>query len=439
MIFPAGPAPLVDRARSTSAPTRWDSSTRRAMDDTDLIHDWNEAGFATRPAPGRTLQLDDETLRDGLQNPSVIDPPLEDKLRLVHLMDALGIHTADVGLPGAGSRARAQVRAVVEEIRDAGLSLKPNCAARTVIADIEPIAEIQQATGVPIEVYAFIGSSPIRQFAEGWTLDDILHHVEDSVDFATREGLAVCLVTEDTTRAQPEDLRRIYGAAISHGARRVCLADTVGHATPDGVAALVKFVREEVVEPSGEEVGVDWHGHRDRGFGLTNALTAYEAGADRIHGTALGIGERVGNTEMDLLMVNLRLLGWIENDLSALADYCQTAARACGVTIPHDYPIFGRDAFRTGTGVHAAAIVKAQQKGADWLADRVYSGVPASMVGRTQEIEIGPMSGLSNVKHWLAEHGFDAADPELCQRIFAAAKTTDHTLTEAELNALVAR
>jgi 2-isopropylmalate synthase len=409
------------------------------MDEAKLIHDWNEAGRAKGATDVRAPQLDDETLRDGLQNPSVVDPPLDDKIRLLHLMDELGVHTADIGLPGAGARARAQVVALVEEIRDAGLSLRPNCAARTVVADIRPIAEIQQATGVPMEVYAFIGSSPIRQYAEGWTLDTILGHVEKAVRFAVEEDLSLVMVTEDTTRANPAAISAIYRTAIEHGARRICLADTVGHATPDGTRALVRFVKEEIVDPSGEDVGIDWHGHRDRGFGVANTLAACEAGADRLHGTALGIGERVGNTEMDLLIVNLRLLGWIENDVSALAEYCATAARACGVTIPRDYPVFGRDAFRTATGVHAAAIVKAQEKGADWLADRVYSAVPASMVGRRQEIEVGPMSGLSNVKHWLAVHGHDAGDEELCNRIYAAAKAGDHTLTQAELEALVTR
>ncbi|MDT8367614.1 MAG: LeuA family protein [Longimicrobiales bacterium] len=412
-------------------------ATGDLMDEARLIHDWNTTGSPAGPPRGSAPELDDETLRDGLQNPSVVDPPLADKLRLLHLMDDLGIDTADVGLPGAGPRARAQVEALVEEIRDAGLAIRPNCAARTVIADIEPIVDVQQATGVPIEAYTFIGSSPIRQYAEGWTLDRILGHVEEAVTFATREGLSVSMVTEDTTRAAPATLVAIYRTAIEHGARRICLADTVGHAIPEGVRALVRFVIEEIVDPSGEEVAVDWHGHRDRGLGVINALTAFEAGASRLHGTALGIGERVGNTEMDLLMVNLRLLGWIDRDLSALTEYCETAARACRVEIPHDYPVFGTDAFRTTTGVHAAAIVKAREKGASWLADRVYSGVPASWVGRDQRIEIGPMSGLSNVKCWLAERGLDHDDEALCARIITAAKAADHTLTEDELSGLV--
>lgn len=405
------------------------------MDERTLIHDWNEAE-STFDWSSATVQLDDETLRDGLQNSSVVDPPLDDKIRLLHLMDRLGIHTADVGLPGAGPRAVEAVTALTREIVEAGLSITPNCAARTVIADVRPVAEISQAVGIPIEVCTFIGSSPIRQYAEDWTLAKMLRVTEEAVTFAVSEGLPVMMVTEDTTRAQPEVLSELYGRAIEWGAKRICVADTVGHATPAGTRALVRFVVEQIVEPSGEEVGVDWHGHRDRGFGLANTLAAIEAGATRVHGTALGIGERSGNTEMDLLLVNLKLLGAHEADLTVLPEYCELVAEACQVPLVHSYPVVGSDAFRTGTGVHAAAIIKAQAKGDAWLADRVYSSVPASMVGRSQRIEIGPMSGLSNVKYWLREHGHDPDDEELCGRIFQAAKQTDHTLTEGELETL---
>jgi 2-isopropylmalate synthase len=352
-------------------------------------------------------------------------------------MDQLGIHTADIGLPGAGPRAVADVSRLAREIVDAGLTISANCAARTVTQDIRPIAEISQSVGLSIEACTFIGSSPIRQYAEDWTLDRILRSTEEAVGFAVSEGLPVMMVTEDTTRARPETLKAIYGAAIASGASRICLADTVGHATPDGARALVRFVLEEIVEPSGQDVGVDWHGHRDRGFGLANALAAIEAGATRVHGTALGIGERVGNTEMDLLLVNLRLLGVHDGDLTALPEYCRLTASACQVPLIHCYPVVGQDAFRTATGVHAAAIIKAEAKGDAWLADRVYSGVPASLVGRAQEIEISPMSGLSNVRYWLRVHGHDAQDEELCRRVFAAAKSSDHTLSAEEIEALV--
>jgi len=406
------------------------------MDEKSLIHDWNESESAFDWTTVSGVQLDDETLRDGLQNPSVVDPSIEDKIRLLHLMDRLGIHTADIGLPGAGPRAVEAVTALAKEIVEAGLSITPNCAARTVLADVRPIAEITQAVGIPIEACTFIGSSPIRQYAEDWTLAKMLRVTEEAVTFAVGEGLPVMMVTEDTTRAQPEVLKQLYTRAIECGARRICLSDTVGHATPAGVRALVRFAIEEVVEPSGEEVGVDWHGHRDRGFGLANTLTAIQAGATRVHGTGLGIGERSGNAEMDLLLVNLKLLGVIDTDLTVLPEYCDLVAEACQIPLVHSYPVFGSDAFRTATGVHAAAIVKAHAKGDAWLADRVYSAIPASMVGRKQLIEIGPMSGLSNVKHWLREHRYDPDDEELCGRIIQAAKQTDRTLTEGEVEAL---
>lgn len=407
------------------------------MEERELIYDWNDVGDTFDWSAVEKVELDDETLRDGLQNPSVVDPPLEDKVRLLHMMDQLGIHTADIGLPGAGPRAVEAVTVLAREIVDAKLSIRPNCAARTVVQDVRPIVEISQEVGIPIEACTFIGSSPIRQYAENWTLDRMLKTSEEAVTFAVREGLPVMMVTEDTTRANPEVLKALYGKAIEWGARRLCIADTVGHATPEGTRSLVRFVIEEIVKPSGEDVEVDWHGHRDRGFGLANALAAIEAGATRVHGTALGIGERCGNTEMDLLLVNLQLLGVHDADLTVLPDYCELTAEACQVPLVHSYPVVGHDAFRTGTGVHAAAIIKAEEKGDSWLADRIYSAIPASMVGRKQLIEIGPMSGLSNVKYWLREHGYDPTDEELTGRIFKAAKQTDHTLTEGELEALI--
>jgi len=402
----------------------------------ELIHDWNKAEQAFDWSTVKKVELDDETLRDGLQNPSVVDPPIEDKIRLLHMMDQLGIHTADIGLPGAGPRAVEAVTALAQEIVDAGLSIDANCAARTMVADVRPVVEISQKVGIPIEVCTFIGSSPIRQYAEGWTLDRMLSTSEEAVTFAVSEGIPVMMVTEDTTRAKPDVLKALYGKAIEWGAKRLCIADTVGHATPSGTHALVRFVIEEIVEPSGEDVEVDWHGHRDRGLGMANALAAIQAGATRVHGTALGIGERSGNTEMEQLLVNLHLLGIHEADLTVLPAFCALVAESFQIPLAPSSPVVGEDAFRTGTGVHAAAIVKAELKGDAWLADRIYSSVPASVVGRRQVIEIGPMSGISNVKYWLKAHGHDPDDEALCQRIFDKAKQTDHTLSVQEIEAL---
>ena len=358
------------------------------MNGEGLIHDWNVAEFETL-AWGRHVELNDETLRDGLQSPSVTDPPVAAKIRLLRIMDRLGIHAADIGLPGAGARAVADVTRLCEEIRDSGLAIDPNCAARTMLADVEPVVRIAQRTGVAIEVSAFIGSSPIRRFAEGWTLDRMLRTAEESISFCVNEGMRVMFVTEDTTRADASTLRALYGNAIGWGARRVCLSDTVGHATPSGVRTLVRFVK------------------------------------------------RVGNVETDLLLVNLALAGVHQADLSLLSEYCELVARECDVPLPPNYPVIGADAFRTATGVHAAAIIKAQAKGADWLADRVYSGVPASLVGRHQVIDVGPMSGISNVRYWLAKRGYDADDAELCERVFSRVKEVDHTLSEEELGRIV--
>jgi 2-isopropylmalate synthase len=377
--------------------------------------------------------LDDETLRDGLQSPSVVDPALDRKVEILHLMNSLGIETADVGLPGAGPRQREAVECLCREIADHRLRIRANCAARTMVVDIQPIADVVQRTGVPIEACVFIGSSPIRQYAEEWDLERVLHHTREAVAFAVGEGLDVMYVTEDTIRAAPDHLRILFSAAVEAGAKRLCLCDTVGAAVPRGVRNLVAWTRGVLDELGvGDRVGIDWHGHRDRGLDVANTLAALEAGATRVHGTALGVGERVGNTPMEQLLVNLRLLGWRSDDLSRLPEYVSAVSQAVGVPIPVNMPIVGRDAFRTATGVHAAAVIKAERKGAAWLADRVYSGVPASWVGRAQEIEIGHMSGASNVIYYLQTRGLPAT-PDVVQAVLAAAKQSERLLTDDEI------
>lgn len=400
----------------------------------ELIYDWNRVEQAF-PAPQRHIGFDDETLRDGLQSPSVCDPPIEKKIELLHLMEALGIDTADIGLPGAGGTHAAGVERLAREIATEHLRIKPNCAARTHRNDITPIIEISQRAGVPIEACTFIGSSPVRFYAEDWTLDKLLKMTEDAVDFAVKQGVPVMYVTEDTTRADPETIRALYTTAIRYGARAVCVCDTVGHATPDGARAVVRFVKSIIAE-QGEAVRLDWHGHQDRGLGVINTIAAIEGGADQVHGTALGVGERVGNTPMDQLLVNLKLMDWIDNDLSRLRDYCAVAASACGWDVPLNYPVFGRDAFRTATGVHAAAVIKSYKKGEPGLADMIYSGVPAGLFGLRQEIEVGPMSGRSNVVYWLETRGLEASEDRVA-RIYERAKQSSTVLAEKEIMQLV--
>ena len=400
-----------------------------------IIHDWNLDGpAAVLPA----VELHDETLRDGLQSPSVTDPDLDQKLQILRLLDGLGVDTADLGLPGAGDRARQDIEALIRLIRDEGLRIRPTVACRTHPADIQPAAEIAQRLGVQVEAMMFLGTSPIRLYAEDWDEERLERLTRDSMRQAVRSGLGATFVTEDTVRSKPDTLRRLFSAAIEEGATCLILCDTVGHATPDGARNLVRWtlrlLRELGVE---DRVKVDWHGHNDRGLALVNALAAAEAGAHRLHGTMLGIGERVGNTALDQLLVNLRLIGADERDLSGLYELARLVSAATETPIPVNYPVLGDDAFRTATGVHAAAVIKAKRKHDDWIADRVYSGVPARWVGRDQEIAVGFMSGASNVRFWLESHAIEPTEARV-QAILDRAKQTKKLLSETELREIAA-
>ncbi len=408
------------------------------MNTSELIYDWNRVDAANLRPAGPVL-LNDETLRDGLQSPSVRDPSIAEKIQILHLMEALGINSLDLGLPGAGPRAVADCEALAHEIVRHKMKIRANCAARTHENDIRPIAEIVQRTGLNIQAATFIGSSPIRRYTENWTDDFLLETTEKAVKFAVSLGLESMFVTEDTSRCDPAMVKRLYSTAINCGARAIVICDTAGHATPIGAFALIRFVMEEVVKPSGEKIRVDWHGHCDRGLAIANSMAALMAGADCVHACALGIGERVGNTQMDQMLVNLKLMGippWADQDLTKLKDYCQAVSKVTGVPIPANYPVVGDDAFRTATGVHAAAVIKAYKKNDTELANAVYSGVPAQLFGLEQIIEIGPMSGKSNVLFWLERHGVPAND-DTVERIYQRAKASNHTLTETEIRECV--
>jgi 2-isopropylmalate synthase len=399
----------------------------------DLIYDWNTEG--SQPQYPSKVFISDETLRDGLQSPSITHPSIQDKVYLLYLMRDLEIDIADLGLCGAGERFKKDVTILAREIANQNMPIQPQSAARTLESDIIPIIEASQDAGIAIEAAVFLGSSPIRQYAEGWDLPTLLKLAREAVKLAVDNGLPVMFVTEDTTRAHPDHLRQVYSEAMRAGAGRICVADTVGHATPEGVRSLIRFiagVRDEV----NPEVGIDWHGHRDRGMGLSNTFAAIEAGADRVHACALGIGERSGNTPMEVLLVNLNMLGIANRDLSRLPEYCRVVSEVCGAPIPFNYPIVGADSFRTSTGVHAAAIVKAMSKQDEWLIERVYCGVPADMVGRKQDIEVGPMSGEANVRYWLESRGIEV-NPIFCEKILAAAKGANTLLEEDMLLRMV--
>lgn len=402
----------------------------------DVIYDWNPAS----PSAGRTraVRLHDETLRDGLQSPSVYDPDLTQKKTILRLLSRIGIDTADLGLPGAGERARDDIRALLQVLRDEHLPIQATVACRTHAADIEPAIALSRETGVPLEAMMFLGTSPIRLYAENWTEDRLEALTRDAMRMAARGGIGATFVTEDTTRSHPRTLERLFTAAIDEGATCLILCDTCGHATPEGVHKLFGWTHDLLDRLHvRDRVTVDWHGHNDRGLGVINTMAAIDAGADRVHGTILGIGERVGNTSIDQVMVNLKLAGLDDRDITALDELVHLVSDACRVPIDTRYPVFGDDAFRTGTGVHAAAVIKAKRKGDDWLADRVYSAVPAQWVGRQQEIAIGYMSGASNVRFWLEQHGLPATDA-LVDAILERAKRGSAMLTDADILGVVA-
>jgi len=403
----------------------------------ELIYDWNSVEKIAPLSPKRRIQFLDETLRDGIQSPSVVDPSIDDKLRLVELANDLGIDTMDIGLPGAGKRAVEDVTTIAEHIKAGKLKVKASCAARTHVNDIQAIIDISQKVGLEIEVLCFIGSSPIRQYAEDWDLAKMLKLSADAIDLARKYNLPVAYVTEDTTRSRPEILTKMFSSAVEHGAQRLIVCDTVGHATPDGIKNLLKFTRNLLDGLGRPDVGIDWHGHNDRGLGVVNSIFAIEYGADRIHGTALGIGERVGNAALDQILLNLKLLGELpDHDLSKLVLWCKTASQATRIPIHPQYPLAGADAFRTATGVHAAAIIKAEKKGDAWLADRIYSGVPAGMFGKEQEIEIGHYSGESNIVYWLKKRGYDPTK-ELVTAVLGEAKRGNRVLSDDEVVAVI--
>jgi 2-isopropylmalate synthase len=414
------------------------------MKESELIYDWNSVDYeisrdSTKHPHG--IWFDDETLRDGLQSPSARNPKIEQKLELIDYMEKLGIQKVDLGLPGAGPSHIGHIDSMLKHMTENSYDLRPGCAVRTLVSDIEPLVDLQAKFERQIQASAFLGTSPIRQYTEGWNMEKILSTAEKAVTFAVDNDIPVMFVTEDTTRSKPSEIKQVYSRAIELGADRICICDTCGHVTPNGVKKLLSFIQEEVIPDSGvkrRDIEVNWHGHQDRGLGVANNLAAVESGADVIHGTALGVGERAGNAPLDQTLVNLSLMGVINNDLKSLNNYIKKAHEYIEVDLPKNYPVFGKDAFETGTGVHASAVVKAMKKGDHWLADRIYSGVPAQEYGLEQKIRIGHMSGRSNIIWWLNKNEYKITD-ELLQYLFDIAKSQTRLMEDEEVHSAISK
>ncbi len=409
------------------------------LPDDSLIYDWNALERSTE-VPARPVSLLDDTLRDGLQSTAVRQPSVAERSALLGAMAKVGVHTVNLGLPAVSPSAAAASERLTRDATALGLGVA--LAGRTLVADMQAIVELAERTGVRVEGHAFVGSSALRAKVEGWDLELVKERTASALGVLARAGLPAVFVSEDSTRSHPDTLRALFTVALDAGATRLCLCDTVGHATPEGARRLVTFTRAFLAERAAAtngahptNIALDWHGHADRGLGLANALAALDAGVDRVHGTALGLGERAGNTSLELLILNLSLAGRWPSDLVPLADYCRLAAQLLGVAIPPSHPLVGEGAFRTATGVHAAAIRKALKQ-ADWLSDRVYGAVPAASVGRAQELCIGPLSGRANVEHWLSSRELPL-DGALIERVLAYARSADHVLSDREVERFV--
>ncbi|HKS98917.1 MAG TPA: LeuA family protein [Rugosimonospora sp.] len=398
-----------------------------------MLFDWSRAGAAPTAPAGL---LFDETLRDGIQAPHVGNPSLDEKLHLVDHMVRCGIRCADLGFPGSSPAAARDSLAIARHIAAQDHPLVPGFAGRTHPDDIRAICDVAQRAGMAVDAYIFIGISPIRLYVEDWTVDSIARDIRRAAADCRRDGVAFVLVLEDAVRCTPAILSGVYDLALELGITRITLCDTVGAAVPAGTGALVSWSTRYFAQ-RGHPVALEWHGHNDRGLALANSLTALAAGCARVHGTVLGIGERAGNASIDQLIVNGELDHAGRYDLKALREYCDYASRVLGVAVPGNYPAMGGDVFKTSAGVHAAAILKAHQKRDVFVKDSVYSGVPASLLGREQEVLVDPSSGASNVRYWFALHGGEP-DEAVVQDVLGTAKRAGRPLTDEEIRRVVA-
>jgi 2-isopropylmalate synthase len=396
------------------------------MHSSDLIYDWNPPPSGT-PKP---IQICDETLRDGLQGGVRRTPILPEKLALLAYSDALGLAEAVVGFP-AQEISYQDALSICQGAQQQSLKLSLGLLGRMVDTDVQAIHRIQQASGHPVVAWLFVGCSPIRRYVETRNIDELEQLTRSGIRLAKQLGLPVNYGTEDTARAEPEVVERLFRAAIEEGAETVTICDTVGHLTPPGTQRLVAHFRQ-FLDQQNLKARLDFHGHNDRGLGVANALAAVAAGIDRIHCTALGVGERSGNTPLDQFLVNLKMQGQWPKDLTPLSHYCQAVARICQMPVPENYPILGTNAFLTQAGVHASTILKAEMRGETDIAALVYSGVNPNLVGLDYGIQVGPHSGLSNVKFLLYRQGIESTEAMLDQ-ILAKARAENRVLSTAEV------
>lgn len=378
----------------------------------------------------------DETLRDGIQAPTVRNPPLEAKKKIVDYMVRSGVRHADLGFPGANETALNECVQLVEHIKENSHELKPAFAGRTTTSDISAISRVAELTQMNIEAYGFVAISPIRRYVQGWDISEIQSSIKTSSKECREGGSEFVLVLEDAFRCPPETLKEIYDVALESCPSRICLCDTVGAALPEGTKALIQWTAGYLQDQNGG-IPLEWHGHNDRGMAVANSLAALDAGCSRVHGTILGVGERAGNAALDQLIVNLYSTTDLPENLKPLVDYADFAQEELAVNLPYNYPALGRDVFKTSAGVHAAAILKAHKSGNSILKDMVYSSVVASQLGREQEVLIDEVAGANNVEYWFLSQGRTDFTKEKSEAILREAKSRKGFLSDEEIRNVI--
>ena len=386
-------------------------------------YSWNEE---RRNAP---LVLVEDDTRDALQSVAVARPTTDERRDLLERVSRLGVHLSFIGFPAVSAVEHAECQALVSYIAERRLAIRPVLMARAVAIDLDRIIDIQQASGCAIVADLYVSISSIRLRAEGWDLVRLLRDLVAVASRAANNGLDFRLAFEDSTRAVPNDLKSAVEAALDVGAPTIVLNDTVGSSHPSGAARHVAFVGD-LVARAGADAAIAWHGHNDKGLALANALAAVDAGATIVSGTFLGVGERAGNIPLEQLILALAERGQFGSDLDELPLICALFAARMGWSIPPNQPLIGADVFSTGTGTHAAALLKARHLGREWE-DAIYSGVSAAALGREQSILIGPNSGRAAVRAVLDELSIEVNDDvveqvlEHCKRAAKCLRTRE--------------
>ncbi|MDE7432358.1 MAG: LeuA family protein [Lachnospiraceae bacterium] len=394
------------------------------------IYEWNDDCFFDR-----RIKVHDETLREGIQNLGT-DITLKEKKAYIDSISRLPVASICLGYPASSKKIYDEIDLLIPYIQAKKSNISISCAARTTIGDIEPIARLSQKYGCNIKVNAFIGTSQIRQYIEQWDIRHICSLVREAVNYANLNGIETCIITEDSTRTSPEILKTVYLTAIESGCKNICFCDTVGYADCTGIKKLFKFVHKEIIK-NNDQILIEWHGHNDRGMALENALIAALIGANMIHTTSFGIGERCGNTPLELFLLNLAVMGDIRmsDSLKMITDHCRKISELFNWQIPNNYPVWGENSFSTVSGIHAAAIYKALDMEGN-LGEKVYSFIEPSILGRHQEIKINYMSGKSNILYWMKKNMIKP-DDKLVEDILKKAKTSTTPLSDETIWAII--